>query len=88
MIPNTFEVFKSTVLTLVIPPFLAAVWMLASAPKHSAPRKHVPEAWPTLDPIAVPEADTGFVKLHDAKTVTAMIADKKTFFIKEILVNE
>lgn len=57
--------------------------MLASAPKHNAPKKQVPEACPTLEPIETPEADTGLVKLQEVKTVAAMIAEHKSFFIKD-----
>ncbi len=60
----------------VIPPFLAAVLILASASKNKTPRYPVAFAVPTLLPTAYPVAFTGNVReqdeaMNNAKNVIA-----------------
>jgi hypothetical protein len=55
----------STVATLVIPPFLAAERIDASAPKAKTRRNVIPDFVPTLLPIGLEETATGIVMLQE-----------------------
>ena len=59
--PNTSNVLISTVETLVIPPFFAAVLIDASAPKLNILKNTSADCIPTLDPIGLDVAATGSV---------------------------
>lgn len=72
--------FKSTVEILVIPPFLAADWILASASKKRIPKKPVALEVPTLFPTGLDVALTGRVK-EQLANITATAANANTDLI-------
>lgn len=77
---------KSTVEILVIPPFLAAVWMLASPPSgNSTPRILVVEAVPTLDPTGLLVAATGPVNPQEEARTAKLIPIKRIMWLSFIL---
>ena len=73
----------STVEILVIPPFLAALLILASAPKNKTPRNPVAFAVPTLEPTGLLVADTGKVseQLEIIATTASNAKNVFTFFM-------
>ena len=72
----------STVEILVIPPFLAAVWIEASWLKNNTPKKPVAVAVPTLDPTSLEVASTGRVRLQeDNAIINAAPATNSSFFM-------
>lgn len=68
IIPKILVCLRSTDEILVIPPFFAAVLILASASKKRTPRYPVAFAVPTLLPTAYPVAFTGKVREQDERS--------------------
>ena len=84
--PRMSLVWKSTVEILVMPPFLAAVWMLASTPKAKKCRMVVPLAVPTFLPTGLLVAATGRVMLQlESRAAGAMAAAARVIFSAFIL---
>jgi hypothetical protein len=79
------ERLRSTVETFVIPPFLAAERIDASAPNAKMPRKTMPLDVPTREPTGFAVAATGSVIEHAERlAITATLAANMTIFFMKL----
>lgn len=86
--PRILDILTSTVETLVMPPFFAAVRILASALKKRIPKNPVAVAVPTFEPIGFDVAAAGIVREHDERNAiidNAIAATINLIFIKNPL---